>query len=174
LLLALLLSFRSSARAETTHEYQIKAGYLLNFARFTEWPPEALGNKDAPLVIGILGTDPFGNYLDEVVRDEVVRGRRLVVQRYQRLDEIKTCHILFLGHSESERLEETLDGLKGKPVLTVCDIEGAATRAVTIRLVNERNRVRFLINVDAAKAAKLTISSKLLQAAIEIVGSHKK
>ena len=165
MLLVLLLSFRASARAETSREYSIKAGYLLNFARFTDWPPEAFADKAAPLVIGILGTDPFGKVLDEIVRGEEVRGRRVVVERYQSVAEIKTCHILYLGQTESERLEDTLGGLNRKPMLTVSDIEGAARRGVMIELVNVKNNVRFRINANAARAARLTISSKVLRAA---------
>ena len=170
---ALFVVCASAARAETSREYSIKAGCLLNFARFTEWPAEAFADKASPIVIGILGTDPFGKVLDEIVRDESVRGRRLVVKRYERVEEIETCHILYLGQSEGDRLEATLAALKEKPVLTVSDIEGAAVRGVMIRLVNEQNRIRFRINLDSAKAARVTLSSKLLRAA-DIVPTEKK
>lgn len=167
-----LISNRGSA--QTSREYQIKAAFVFNFAEFTDWPPEAFENKDSPLVIGILGTDPFGSVLDETVRNEKVRGHRLTVERYRTVEEIRTCHILYIGQSEASHLDQVLDALQGKPVLTVSDIEGSAPRGVMIRFLTEKNKIRLRINVEAARAVRLTISSKLLRAAAEIVATQKK
>ena len=159
--------------AEPAPDCQIKAVCLLNFAQFTEWPSQAFLKQDSPLVIAILGADPFGSLLDDTVRDEVVRGRRLIVQRYRKIEEIKSCHILYIGQSESNRLEHIVKMLDGKPVLTVSDIPGAAPRGVMIRFLTEETKVRFRINNEAAKAANLTLSSKLLRAA-DVVRTRKK
>jgi hypothetical protein len=91
-----------SAQTAPSREYQIKAVFLFNFAQFVEWPPAAFRDSNSPLVIGVLGDNPFGTYLDETVRDEKVGNRPLEVQRYQRVDEIKTCHVLFIGPSGAE------------------------------------------------------------------------
>ena len=153
-------------------EYQIKAVFLFNFAQFVEWPTNAFPEAQGPLVIGVLGENPFGTYLDEIVRGEEVNKRPLVIQHYRRAEEIKTCHILFISQSEMDRLDQILASLKGRSILTVGDAESFAKQGGMIRFITEKNKVRFGINVAAAKAAKLTISSKLLKPA-EIVSSGK-
>jgi hypothetical protein len=169
-----LFQFVGGARAaEPSREYQLKAVFLFNFAQFAEWRPESFADKDAPLVICILGADPFGTFLDETVRDEMVRGRRLVVERYQKLEEIKTCHILFISQSKTGELNQILEALKGKPILTVSDITGSALRGVMIRFITEQNKIRFRINTEAVKEASLSLSSKLLRNA-QIVSTEKK
>jgi len=160
------------AQAAPPAEYQLKAVFLFNFAQFVEWPTEAFPQKHTPLIIGVLGEDPFGAYLDETVRGEKVNDRPLAVQRYRRVDEIKTCHILFISRSEGDRLEQIVAGLRDRNILTVADAEGFARRGVMIRFVTERNKIRLRINLEAAKAAHLTISSKLLRPA-EIIAPGK-
>jgi hypothetical protein len=154
-----------SAQTATSPEYQVKAVFLFNFAQFVDWPPKAFPEAQTPLVIGILGEDLFGSYLDETVRGEKANDRPLVVQRYHRIGEIKTCHVLFISRSESARLEEILAGLKGRSILTVGDTDDFALRGGMIRFVTEKNKIRMRINLEAVKAANLTISSKLLRLA---------
>jgi hypothetical protein len=160
-----------SAQAPS-REYQVKAVFLFNFAQFVEWPPSAFAGANTPLVIGVLGEDPFGAVLDETVRGEAVNNRPLEVQRYRRVDDIKTCHILFVSRSETGRLNQTLASLRDRNILTVGDAEDFAQRGGTIQLATAQNRVRLMVNPDAAKAANLTISSKLLRAA-EIITSSR-
>lgn len=143
----------------------MKAAFLFNFAQFVEWPTNAFSNPQTPLVIGIIGDDPFGATLDEIVRGENVNGHPLVIQRFRQVEEIKTCHILFINSSEKNRAMEIIGQLKGRSVLTVGDTEGFATNGGMIRFVTEKNKIRFRVNLEAAKAANLTISSKLLKAA---------
>jgi hypothetical protein len=156
---------RLSAQTATSPEYQIKAVFLFNFAQFVDWPPKAFPDAQTPLVIGILGEDLFGSYLDETVRGEKVNNRPLVVQRYRRIGEIKACHVLFISRSENARLEEILASLKGRSILTVGDSDEFALRGGMIRFVTEKNKIRMRINLEAVKAANLTISSKLLRLA---------
>ena len=169
---ALLLSggLGLSAQAEVPREYQLKAVFLFNFAQFVEWPPQAFADAQTPLVIGVLGRDPFGAYLDETVRGETVNNRSLVVQRYGRVEDINTCHILFISRSEGDRLEQILARLRGRNILTVADAEGFVLPGVMIRLVTVENKIRLRINLEVAQAANLKISSKLLRSA-EIVTS---
>lgn len=169
---ALLLSggLDLSAQAAAPREYQLKAVFLFNFAQFVEWPPQAFPDARTPLVIGVLGRDPFGAYLDETVRGETVNNRSLVVQRYGRVEDINTCHILFISRSEGDRLEQILARLRGRNILTVADAEGFALPGVMIGLVTVENKIRLRINLEVAQAANLRISSKLLRSA-EIVSS---
>jgi hypothetical protein len=163
--LLLLGGLDASAKTGPSTEYQVKAVFLFNFAQFVEWPPAAFAGATSPLVIGILGGDPFGAYLDETVRDEKVNNRPLEIQRYHGVDEIKTCHVLFISRSEANRLEQILVGLKNRSILIVGDGDDFVQRGGMVRLATAQNKIRLIINADAAKAAHLTISSKLLRAA---------
>ena len=166
-----LLATRGISQVESS-EYQLKAVFLFNFAQFVEWPENAFANSNAPIVIGVLGTDPFGSILDETVRDERIGGRPLIIQRYRRMEEIGICHILFISESESPYLERILSALNGRSILTVSDADRAARRGVMVQFIMEKKRVRLRINLDAAKLAELTISSKLLRPT-EIVTTGK-
>ncbi len=143
----------------------MKAVFLFNFAQFVDWPTRAFPDSTAPLVIGVLGKDPFGPFLDATVRGETVRGRPLEIRRYQQVNEITSCHILYISTSEEGQLETILGALKDRPVLTVSESPGFALRGGMIRFVSEHSHIRLRINREAAQAANLTISSKLLQVA---------
>jgi len=167
---AVLLAWGRNVAAQTggPTEYQVKAVFLFNFAQFVDWPADAFASPTTPLVIGVLGEDPFGAFLDQTVRREHLGGRPFQVRRYQSVDEIKTCHILFISRPDADRPEEILAGLKRRPLLTVSDADGFAQRGGMIRFVTDRSRIRLQLNLEAAEAAHLTISSKLLRVA-EIV-----
>ena len=152
----------ASVQSAQPGEYQVKAVFLFNFAQFVEWPPNVFPDANAPLVIGVLGHDPFGSYLDDTVRGERVNSRPLIVQRYRNAAEIKSCHVLFISRSESDQLDQLVANLKYRKILIVTDADGGKG-GVIIRFVNEGNRIRFKIDAQAAKAANLTISSKLLR-----------
>jgi len=160
------------AQTATPREYEVKAVFLFNFARFVEWPASAFSETESPLVIGVLGQDPFGPYLDETVRGEMVNKHRLTVERYSRVEDIKKCHILFIGGSEKDRLKQILAKLNGTNILTVGDSDDFARNGGMIRFVTEKSKIRLRINLEAVKAASLTISSKVLRPA-EIVSPGK-
>jgi hypothetical protein len=156
-----------AAPAPPSREYETKAVLLLNLARFVEWPDSAFKASDSPLVIGILGQDPFGSTLDEAVAGEQVNGRKIVIERLPRGGVIRPCHLLFVCNNERPRVERTLAALKGQPVLTVSELEGFATSlGGMIRIyTNAQNKVRLQVDLQAARAEKLRVSSKLLQVA---------
>jgi hypothetical protein len=155
----------ASAQTAISREYEIKAVFLFNFAQFVDWPPEASASPLAPLVIGVLGDDPFDGYLDDTVRGEKLKNRPFVVQRYRRVEDIDGCQVLFIGDTNPGKLAHILAALKGRSILTVGDTQGFAEDGGIIRFVTENNRIRFRINVDAAETAHLVISSKLLRLA---------
>jgi hypothetical protein len=144
-------------------EYQLKAIFLFNFTQFVEWPANAFADASAPLIIGVLGDDPFGASLDQTVRGEKANGRSLVIQRYRVVAEIDSCHILFVSRSERSRLETIFRALRGRSILTVSDLDDFARSGGMVQFRTENNRVRLRINLEVAKAAQLTISSKLLR-----------
>lgn len=161
-----------TAAAQSPDEYQIKAVFLFNFAQFVEWPPSAFETPEQPISICILGKDPFGSYLDETVRGETVGSRPLAVHRYQRSEEPGTCHILFVSGSEVGNIRDIFTRLSGRSILTVSDAEGFAGKGGMIRFITRNNRINLRINLEAARAAGLTISSKLLRPA-EIVTTRE-
>lgn len=157
--------------AAAPSEYQVKAVFLFNFGQFVEWPASAFDTPQAPFVIGIIGDDPFGKTIDDVVRGETVGSHSLVVRRLADLQDIAGCHILFIGRDEPHQLAQTLAAARGHSVLTVTDIDGAEKQGAIIVLFNERNRIRMRINLAAAKANRLVISSKLLRPA-QVIGAE--
>jgi YfiR/HmsC-like len=168
--LSVSLSWAPAALAQgrdssDSSEYLIKAGFIFNFAKFVEWPPATFAQPDSPIVIGILGTDPFGAIIDQIVQDKKIGGRGIVIKRLKwgaDSKDLKECKILFVGASERAHLDELVQTLRGLPILTVGETPGFAEHGGVIRLVLEDNRVRFEVNVEAARQAGLTISSRLL------------
>jgi hypothetical protein len=169
----LLLSGIAHAASQVAprHDDRIKAEFLSNLTEFVNWPSAAYADIDAPLVIGVLGDDSIGSYLDDAVRGKHVRSRRLTVQRFRRLEDVRACQLLFVSRSEGKNLESTLSTLKRTDILTVSDADGFAARGGMIQLASDRGRIRLKINVDAARAAGLVISSKVLRSA-EIVATR--
>jgi hypothetical protein len=170
LVMTAVLSLALPASAAAPTEYQVKAVFLFNFSQFVDWPPAAFAGPRSPITICVLGHDPFGAALDDIVQGEIVNGRPLEVQRYRSAEELGGCHILFIDRSEYSRLGEILAQLTGRSVLTVGDVEGFARQGGMIRFMTVGNKIRLRVNLDAAQAAGLTISSKLLRPA-EIVKS---
>jgi len=168
--LAIFLLASVAAAAPSPSEYQVKAVFLFNFTQFVDWPAQAFADPRAPFVIGVLGSDPFGSALDEAVRGENVNGRELVVQRYRSVAELKPCQILFIDRSAGADANKTLESLGRQGTLTVSDSDAQAPATVIIRFLREGKKIRLRINVDSARDAGLTISSKLLRPA-EVVGS---
>lgn len=167
--LALLaLACGLTGAAAPVSEYQLKAVFLFNFAHFVEWPPAAEPRDNQPFVIGVVGKDPFGPALDDVVRGETVEHHPLAIERYPNAAQIGACQILFIPASELAHLDQVLAAVRGRSVLTVTDAEGPAPRGVIIGLVKRDNRIRLRIDLEAARAGNLIISSKLLRPA-EIV-----
>jgi hypothetical protein len=166
--MALVIGPAVAAQPTPFEEREVKAVFLLNFVQFVEWPSSAFEGPDSPIVIGVLGDDPFGRLLDDVVQGEVVKGRPVTAARFRRVEDVKTCHVLFVSPSETAAYDRILTALSGRPMLTVGET-GTFTSRGMIRFLTERNRVRLEVNLAAAKTAGLTISSNLLRAA-RIVG----
>ncbi len=162
-----------SAQTGISREHQVKAVFLFNFAQFVQWPAAAFTGASSPIVIGILGEDPFGAYLDETVREEKVEKRPIAIQRYRRVEEIKTCHMLFISRSETKHLEQILVSLNDRSLLIVGDGDDFVQRGGMIQLALAQGKIRPIINVKAATAANLTISSKLLRSAELVTASRK-
>jgi hypothetical protein len=158
------------AQASLSDEYQIKAACLLNFAQFIEWPAASFAAPDAPIVVGVLGDDPFGTALEDTFQDESIQGRKLVVKRSRHVEDLKACHMLFISKSEKDRLTDILQSLGGASIVTVGEMDEFTQRGGIINFYLDHNKVRFEINTDAAQRKGLKISSQLLKRA-KIVSS---
>jgi hypothetical protein len=158
--LASILVSSSANAADGLLEYEVKAVFLLNFTKFIEWPAAAFEAPDSPITICLLGEDPFGRTLDQVVNGEVVNGRKIGVQRIKRPPAAKSCQILFWGRSENAAAR-TLPAL-GPGVLTVGEGESFLHEGGMISFVIDNRRVRFDVNQTLAEKAGLKPSSKLL------------
>ena len=164
--LALLPAVDGSAQEQPPLEYQVKAAFLFNFAKFVEWPPAAFADAKSPIVIGILGDNPFGEDLAKTVRDKTVNNRPITIKKeFRSLADATNCHILFISTSEKQRLPEIFKGLRGASVLTVGETDRFTETGGMINFVTGGNKIRFQINVEAAKSAGLKVSSKLLSLA---------
>ena len=151
-------------------EYLIKAAFLYNFAKFTQWPDAAFGGPQAPLRVCVLGADPFGTALDSIV-GKSVRNREVVTARLAAGSDAGGCHLLFVAESEQDRLSGILEGLVAQPILTISDMTDFAKSGGMINLKVAENRIKFSINLGVARDAALNFSSRLLNLA-EIVGGE--
>ncbi len=156
-------------QAQSATEYQVKAAFLFNFAKFVEWPADAFASADAPLQICVLGQDPFGHDFEQTIEDKTVNGHRLEIIHPSGVPQARACQIIFVAASEGPHLREILRDLRGASVLTVGDAAGFARMGGIINFVLDDSRVRFEINLKAAERAHLKLSARLLTVAKLIV-----
>jgi hypothetical protein len=157
----LALSLRPSS-AVAVEEQQVKAAFLFNFAKFIAWPEPAAYAARQRFVFCLLGENPLGDALSELVRGKTVNGVAVEVRRGRTLSEIGACDVLYLSGADVDVQVPALKQAQLSPVLTVSDAAGFARRGGMIELFLEGWRVRFAVNVKAMRAAGLEPSSKLL------------
>jgi len=170
--LLLAMSAVPLARGQQTQESQVKAAFLYNFVKFVEWPSQAFKTPMDPIVLCVLGHNPIGNALEEVIRGKSIGGRALAFRQVGDAQEASTCQILFVSSSEGKRFRTLAGDLKSAGILTVGDAQGFAAEGGMINFKLDGGHVRFEINVDAAEHEQLHISSKLLSLA-QIVKTEK-
>ena len=150
----------TQVQAQAADEYQVKAAFIFNFAKFVEWPSDASGDGGA-LLVGVIGDDPSGRALDQL-DGNTVNGRRLRIKRLRWDDNLRACQILFISNSEGRHLGKIMNSIRGASVLTIGEMLHFNQAGGIIRFVIQDNKVRFEINAGAAGQARLRISSKLL------------
>ena len=146
-------------------EQGFKASFLFNLTQFVTWPSTAFPTVSTPFVIGIIGTDPFGGLLDDLVHNESVDGRKIVIKRSARVADLKTCQIVFISQSEAGRAKDILQALADTSALTVSDIPRFCQMGGMMAVEAGAKGVAFEIHVTAAKSVGLRISSKVLKLA---------
>jgi hypothetical protein len=165
-LVLFMASIAASAEPGRPSEYELKAAFLFNFIKFTEWPADESAKSDDPFIIGVVGKDPFGAALDKIIEGETFHNRTIVARRFPRMDEAATnSDVLFISSSEETNLPAILKILDQHTVLTVSEIDNFAQRGGVISLKKENNRIVFEINLEAAKRARLTMNAQLLKLA---------
>ena len=163
-------TYAEPPRIVTAPEYAIKAVFLYNLIKYADWPPQSpQSDPGKPLVIAVIGEDPFGSALDDVVRDRTVRGRQVVVLRTSDLKAILAAHLAFVSASESGRAREIVGVLSSRSILTVGDTESTARAGAAVNLVMLQGKVRFDVNQSAARRCNVTLSSQLLKLARQIL-----
>ena|SRR5439155_11603338 len=150
--------------SQSNLEFDVKAAFLYNFAKFTEWPARAFPRPDSPFIFCLVG-DPFSGAMEKAVQRETFNGRPVVVRRVGRGDDLLGCHVLYVSEPESARASEIVEMIANAPVLTVGETEDFINSGGMIRFTENGNRIRFEINPDAAQKASLHLSSKLLRLA---------
>jgi hypothetical protein len=153
-------------------EYTLKALFLYNFGSYVEWPREAFAGDDSPFVIGVLGNSPVESTLREIAATKTIGGRRIAIERIPSAAAMVPCQILYIPQEVGlQDQRSVIEGLGNTPVLIVGDSPGLAQRGAVVNFLVRSNKIRFEINVDAARARNLTISAKLLSLAI-VVGAN--
>ena len=164
--------FTAYAQGPAFDEYQVKAAFLYNFAKFVEWPPGTFANANDPIGICIIGQNPFGSTLEDMVQGKKIGDRAFVVRRLRDTQQVRNCQILFVAATESKRTRALLETLKGVGILTVGETDDFTAAGGIIGMKLEGTRVRLQIALETAESTRLHISSKLLGVA-EIVKIHK-
>lgn len=164
----------AKAQGNTLSEYQVKALFLYNFAKYIQWPPEVFASAGASITIGIVGNDNFGNDLPNMVNGKTVDGRPFVIKHLSANDDFQGCQILFISNSESGHLEAILGKVGTLPILTVGETDSFLANGGIINFVLKNGNVRLEINLVSSDKARLKISSRLLSVAdtVKREGGH--
>ena len=160
---ATLLAVHRQANAMVpTSEYQLKAAYFVNFARYIEWPADAFASASSPLTLCVLEPNPFGDALGRLVEDEAIQNRRVEVRVVANAAHAKSCHLLFVSTRQQANAGAILSQLEDSPIVTVGEVPSFNTSGGAIRLVTIGGRVRFEINLPAVERRGIRMSSRLL------------
>lgn len=166
LLLVVMLGLTTRVDGETpaavrADEYRLKAAILYNIARFVEWPAAAFADAGSPIVMCVVGADPFGaGVLDEMLRGRTVGARSVTIRRLP--EPAAGCHLVFIPYSEKKRVGDIIDRLKSSSVLTISEVDRFTEQGGIIGLTTDGDRIRFDVNASAAEHAKLTVSARLM------------
>lgn len=165
-----LLGYPPYSRAESTtpSEYSVKAALIYSIIKFVDWPEQDKSTAGNPLCIAVFGQDPFGSNLD-LISSKTAKGRPIKIRRLQKIEEIRSCEVLFISSSEKRQLTRILKQLQNQPVLTIADHDGFTQAGGMINLTTVNKKVQFEINNKAALRAHLRISSQLLKLAKIVV-----
>ena len=169
-MLTLLLVYPSHIHAEPPipNEYSVKAALIYSIIKFVDWPEQDQPVAGNPLCIAVFGQDPFGSNLD-MISNKTVKGRPIKIRRLQKIEDIRSCEVLFISGTEKLQIARILKQLQNQPILTIADHGGFPQTGGMINLITVNNKIQFEINNNAALRAHLRISSQLLKLAKIVV-----
>jgi hypothetical protein len=162
LLLPLLCSFVQPP-AEETAEYGVKAAFIYQFTNYIDWDSLVPGDD---FTIGIIGNSPVNEQLNEIARTKTVKGKRIVVRRFDKPEDIGPCHILFIPRKTTFALSDIIAKISPRGTLTVAEKEGYGKKGASINFVEVDDKLRFEANPRSINDAGLKASSQLLKLAI--------
>jgi YfiR/HmsC-like len=155
----------AEAQSERLSENQIKAGFLFNFTKFVDWPPDAFHDPSVPIELGVVGDTPITDLVLEAAASKIVNGRAVTVKKVKEGQDLRGLHILFVSSAEEKHVTQILERIKGSSVLTVGEADGFAQSGGVINFFVEGNKVRLEINLEAAARSRLKISAKVIAVA---------
>jgi hypothetical protein len=158
---AILLLTPTTAAAQDVMEPDLKAAFIYNFAKFTEWPADAVATG-APLVFCVLGDAAISDTLAQLVEGRTLAGHRIDVSRREPDGSLKGCHIAYLSRLKAGQAAQVVSGLRDAPVLTLSDAEGFTQQGGMAQFYFEHGQLRFNVQLASARRARLQISSRLL------------
>ncbi len=167
-----LLSNNAASGEPAVTEYEVKAAYVFNFAKFVEWPSSAFPAKNSPITIGVIGNDEFGTLLGNIVKGKTIQDRPIIVRLLKWPADLHSVHMVFVSASEQKLLKQISEKLLDRPVLTVTETEEGLQARGIMNLIVEGGKVQFEIDIASAEKAHLQISSKLLRLAREYTGKN--
>jgi len=150
---------------ESVREYQLKAAFIYKFTQFIEWPSSAFSSDDDPIIVAIVGDDPFHGDLDRAAADKKTGNRPMLIKHFADVDHIERCHMLFVAASQADQMPAVLRKISDWAVVTIGDNDSFCRDGGVIRFFIEDQRIHFEINTSAAERAGVKISSRLLQLA---------
>lgn len=171
-LLGALLIARHRLTAQRGLEYEVKAAYLYNIVNYVTWPPDAVSPPSEPLRVCVLGVDPFGPLLTRAMQGGTAAMRPIVVEHAADASAATKCDLVFVPGANTDRIDRVVKATSQRPVLTVGETPDFLRRGGMIAFVVDGGRVRFDINMAAATARGLMLSSRLLSVARTIVGGR--
>jgi len=159
--------------AQDTHptEYQVEAAYLYNFGKFVRWPDATAPRSDAAFTICVLGRNPFDGGLKAVVAGQTINGHLVNVKEVSDITNAEDCQIVYVKEAETKRFREVLNRVRRMPLVTVSDAGDFLDRGGIIQFVLVNDRVRFAVNLEAARIAGVELSAELLKVAVKVTGS---
>lgn len=168
LLVSCCYTHLNATESDVSKEYQIKAAFLYNFAKFVEWPPSAFPHADAPIVIGILGTSPFHGHLSRIVQGRRVNGRPIVVRAIDEGGDGSRVHLLFVPTGRETRPEFAHIVATRPDIVTVGESPAFAELDGMINFITDSDRIRFTVDLTATERTELRISAQLLKLASSV------
>lgn len=141
-------------------EYKAKSIFIFSVCKFTTWPEDSNREASDPFIISVLGKLPHGSQIF-IPKGKTIANRTIVLKSIKKLEQINGSNVLFITSSENHRIQTILDYVGNKSILTVGDTEGYAQKGVIINFFIDNKQLRFEINPDSIKKAKLAIHSQL-------------